>query len=305
MDPQGHSHLSRRRLLTTVTRLVALSAVPASVSAASPQLALGSADPAIMDKLSAYMGAAGDRALPAAIVEKTKQHVLDTLAAMVSGTRLPPGQVALRFAGLYSAAGDAPVVGASRTCSPLEAAVANGMLAHADETDNSHAPSHSHPGCAIVPAALVAGDLFGISGARFLSAVALGYDVGTRVLMSMGGIDYQLKTHHDAHSMANTFGASAAAACAASLTAQQTRWLLDFAAQQDFGITAWQRDRQHIEKAFVFAGAPARNGVTGALLIHAGATGVDDIFSGPDNFFPRLFGGSQSRAADRRSRQAL
>jgi 2-methylcitrate dehydratase PrpD len=34
----------------------------------------------------------------------------------------------------------------------------------------------------------------------------------------------------------------------------------------------------------VFGGSPARNGVTAALLIQLGATGVEDIFSGPDNF---------------------
>ena len=260
--------------------------MPVLPAQAAPQpLAVAPAGPAIMNKLSAYMAAAGDRALPVAVVEKAKQHVLDTLAAMVSGTQLPPGQVALRFAGLHGGTGEVPVAGSPLACSPLEAAVANGMLAHADETDDSHAPSHSHPGCAIVPAALVAGDLFSISGARFLRAVVLGYDIGTRVLMSMGGIDYQVKTHHDAHSMANTFGASAAAGCAASLAPQQMCWLLDFAAQQDSGIAAWQRDRQHIEKAYVFGGGPARNGVTGALLIHAGATGVDDIFSGSDSFF--------------------
>ena len=62
------------------------------------------------------------------------------------------------------------------------------------------------------------------------------------------------------------------------------RWLLDYSAQQSSGIAAWQRDTEHTEKAFVFAGLPARNGVTGALLVQIGATGVDDILSGTDNY---------------------
>src|SRR6516164_4579746 len=49
--------------------------------------------------------------------------------------------------------------------------------------------------------------------------------------------------------------------------------------------TAWRRDTDHIEKAFVFAGMPARNGVTAALPVKSGWNGVDDIFAGPDNFF--------------------
>jgi 2-methylcitrate dehydratase PrpD len=60
--------------------------------------------------------------------------------------------------------------------------------------------------------------------------------------------------------------------------------LMDYAAQQASGIAAWQRDTHHVEKSFVFGGAPARNGVDAALLVHLGANGVDDIFSGSDNF---------------------
>jgi len=63
------------------------------------------------------------------------------------------------------------------------------------------------------------------------------------------------------------------------------RWALDYTAQQSSGIIAWRRDTDHIEKAFVFAGKPARDGVTAALLVQSGWNGVDDIFSGPDNFF--------------------
>jgi 2-methylcitrate dehydratase PrpD len=63
------------------------------------------------------------------------------------------------------------------------------------------------------------------------------------------------------------------------------RWLLDYAAQQASGIEAWHRDTDHMENSFVLAGMPARSGVTAALLVSSGWNGVDDIFSGPDNFF--------------------
>ena len=77
---------------------------------------------------------------------------------------------------------------------------------------------------------------------------------------------------------------AAAAASLANLSSQQMRWVLDYTAQQTAGIAAWKRDLEHVEKSFVFAGMPARNGVTAALLVQAGWTGVDDIFSGSDNF---------------------
>lgn len=278
--------LTRRDVLQQAGWLMAAAAIPVSPARVTEQAASEAAVPTtpVMGALSAYMSEAGNRSLPDDVVEKTKQHILDTLAAMISGVDLPPAQVALKFARAYGGEKVATVVGSNLVCGPLEAALANGMLAHSDETDDSHAPSQSHPGCGIVSAALAAGEQFRISGTRFLRAVTLGYDIGPRVAMALGGLPFQMATHRSTHSISNTFGASAAAGCAAGLSGQQMRWLLDYAAQQASGIAAWQRDTQHIEKAFVFAGAPARNGVTAAMLIQLGATGVDDILSGADNF---------------------
>ena len=115
--------------------------------------------------------------------------------------------------------------------------------------------------------------------------MTLGYDVGTRVVLTMGGASVQSEEHRSTHSIMGIFGAAAAAASTANLNPQQMRWVLDYTAQQSSGIAAWQRDTQHIEKGFVYAGMPARGGVTSALLVESGWTGVDDIFSGTDNFF--------------------
>ncbi|HEV2547426.1 MAG TPA: MmgE/PrpD family protein [Stellaceae bacterium] len=238
-----------------------------------------------MSTLSDYMSAAGSRALPSDAAIEAKHHLLDTLAAMISGSALAPGEAAQRYVGAYGGKGGATIVGTALTAAPVDAALANGVMAHADETDDSHNASRSHPGCAIVPAALAAGEVFGIDGARLLRAVTLGYDVGTRVVMAMGGAAVSYESSLSTHAIAGNFGAAAAAACAAGLDPQQMRWLLDYAAQQSSGIRAWQRDSDHIEKAFVFAGMPARNGVTAALVVRAGWNGVDDIFSGADNFF--------------------
>jgi 2-methylcitrate dehydratase PrpD len=238
----------------------------------------------VMAALSTYMARARERPLPDAVIEKAKHHVLDTLAAMISGAELKPGRAAVSFAKGYGESQIATVVGSDVLCGPIEAALANGVLAHADETDDSHAPSLSHPGCAVVPAALAVGEECGIDGMHFLRAVALGYDVGPRVTMALGIPALSRKLHKSSHSIAGVFGAAAAGGCAAGLDVQQMRWLLDYTAQQSSGIAAWQRDGDHIEKAFVFGGMPARSGVTAALLVRAGWTGIDDILSGPDNF---------------------
>jgi 2-methylcitrate dehydratase PrpD len=238
----------------------------------------------VIAELSTYMSEAGNRAVPDEVLEKIKQHTLDTVAAMVSGSQLLAGRQATRFATEYGGEKISTVVGSRVVCGPIEAALVNGLLAHADETNDVHRPSRSQPGSSVVPAALAVGEEFGINGMHFLRAVVLGYDIGPRVTIALGPSALAGQGHKSTFSIAGAFGASAAAGCAAGLNAQQMRWLLDYAAQQASGIEAWHRDIDHIENGFVLAGMPARNGVTAALVVHSGWNGVDDIFSGPDNF---------------------
>ena len=238
-----------------------------------------------MTTLSGYMSGADRRELPTEVIEHTKQHIVDTLAAMISGSELGPGQAALRYVQGHAGKGANSIAGSQLTAGPVDAALANGVMAHADETDDSHAGSRSHPGCAVVPAALAVGEHLGIDGSRFIRAVTLGYDIGTRVTVAMGGVAFYSQSHQSTHAIAGVFGAAATAGCAAALDAQQMRWLLDYTAQQSSGIAAWRRDVDHVEKAFVFGGMPARSGVTSALLVKSGWNGVDDIFSGAHNFF--------------------
>src|SRR5215510_13160759 len=278
---QGNRKTARRSSVTQRRVLqsgAAMAALPAGLGAGAQPVG------PVMTALSSYMSAARERALPDEVAEKTKHHVLDTFAAMISGSHLAPGRAAIQFARSYGGERVAAVVGSNVLCGPIEAALANGVLAHADETDDSHAPSLSHPGCAVVPAALAVGEQRGIDGTQFLRAVALGYDVGPRVTMCLGVPALSREAHKSSHSIAGVFGAAAAAGCAAAHDARQMRWLLDYTAQQSSGIAAWQRDSDHIEKAFVFGGMPARSGVTAALLVRAGWTVIDDILSGADNF---------------------
>src|SRR5437867_9433326 len=283
--------LTRRRLLQGAGWIVAAAARPRAESMVrlKPDTTYAAAAPpevsSVMTTLSTYMSEAASRRLPDAVVEKTKHLILDTLAAMVSGSELPPGRFAIQFARAYGGDKVATVAGANLVCGPIEAALANGMLAHSDETDDTHPPSQSHPGCSIVPAALAVGEKFGVDGTRFLRAVTLGYDIGPRVTATLGRLQYMVESHRSTHGISGTFGSAAAAGCAAGLNAKQMRWLLSYSAQQASGLASWQRDTDNIEKSFDFGGMPARNGVTAALLVQAGGTGVDDVFSGADNFF--------------------
>ncbi len=238
----------------------------------------------LMRQVAAYIAGALKRPLPQEVAEKTKHHALDTIAAMVSGSRLLPGKKAIAYVKTVGGAKEACVIGSRFITTAQHAALANGMLGHADETDDSHAPSLCHPGCAIVPAALAMAERENRGGTAFLRAVALGYDIGTRINMALHDYDFR-DAGHSSHSFGPSFGAAAAAGALANLNADETRWLLSYAAQQCSGISCWMRDEQHIEKAFDFGGMPARNGVVAATMVAAGFTGVDDVFSGERNFF--------------------
>jgi 2-methylcitrate dehydratase PrpD len=265
--------LSRRSLLKRAAWMIVAGAIPS-------QLAAEGISP-VMTKLSTYMAEARDRALPEKAVEEAKHHILDTLAAMVSGSELPPGRLAIQFARRYGGEKIATVVASPILCGPIEAAMANAELAHSDESDDDYSGGGAHPGCAVVPATLALGEQFGISGTHFLRAVTLGYDVGMRAMKALA----EKAVIKETHNLVGTFGAAAAAGSAVSLNPQQMRWLLDYTAQQaGSGIGAWRRDTAHVEKGFVFGGMGARNGVVAALVVQEGWSGVEDILSGPNNF---------------------
>lgn len=235
------------------------------------------------ETIASYIARAQQNSLPQNVALKSKLHILDTVAAILSGSRLKPGAFAARFVQELGGRPESTVFGTTQTTSAVNAALANGMAAHADETDDSHLKARAHLGCAVIPAAWAVAERYKKSGQSLLNAVALGYDVGARSTMALGyGVP---KTHkHSTHSIATTFGAAAAAASLADLSAPECIYLLSYAAQQASGIPSWNRDSEHIEKAFDFAGMTARNGVFSALIVKAGATGVTDPLTGHHSF---------------------
>ena len=86
----------------------------------------------LMNKVAGYIAGASRRALPAKVQEKTKHHLLDTLAAIISGSRLYPGQKAISYIESQGGTPEALVLGTRVLTSAVNAALANGMCAHAE-----------------------------------------------------------------------------------------------------------------------------------------------------------------------------
>jgi 2-methylcitrate dehydratase PrpD len=241
-------------------------------------------DGGVMQALSAYIAGGATATLPNTVVESAKSHILDTFAAMVSGAKLIPGQFATRYILAQEGKAEAQVVATGTVTSAVNAAFANGMMAHADETDDSHRWALVHPGAAVVPAALAMSERENVDGRVFLRSVVIGYDIGCRMIMALDR-DRLLQGSGATPGIGGCFGAAAASAVVARIDKSRIPIVLSYAVQQASGVNTWMRDQEHVEKAFVFGGMPARNGVTAAQLIQFGFTGVPDAFSGPDNFF--------------------
>ena len=241
----------------------------------------------ITGRLARYMAKAREQSLAPDVARETRHRILDTLAAMVSGARLKPGEMAIRYARSQGGVAEATVVASDIKTSAVNAALVNGMFAHADETDDFEPVTKAHPGSAIVPAALAMAEREGRSGSEVLAAVALGYDVCCRFLLALGP-DLVRASHRSAEGTSSTFGAVAAAASLAKLDETGMRYALSYAAQQASGIWSWVRDTEHVEKAFDFSGMGARNGVTAAVMVQLGFTGVRDVLDGEHNALQAL-----------------
>jgi 2-methylcitrate dehydratase PrpD len=200
----GSQFISRRRMLTSAAVLSSLPLFPGFAATAT-------ANEEITGRLARYMASARDRALPPEVLTACKHRIIDTFGAMISGSRMRPGELAVQYIRGQGGAEEASVIGANFRTTTVNAALANAMCAHADETDDFEPITKAHPGCSAIPAALAVAEKEGRSGEEFVRAVALGYDLGCRLLMALGP-DLVRATHRSAEGTASTFGALGAAA---------------------------------------------------------------------------------------------
>ena len=238
----------------------------------------------IEEELYDYIFAAPHQKLPEKIEAKTRLHLLDTLVAIISGMTLPPGEVASDFARSLPSEPACTLIGTSRKVGAFEAALVNGMIAHADETDDSHLAGRFHPGCAVVPAAIAAAETSNASSEVLLRAIALGYEIGARCNMALGVRDPS-KAKFSTHCFGGLFGAAASSSACLNLERGEINSLMSFTVQQASGLPYWNRDPDHIEKAFVFGGKGARDGLYSAFFAKSKMTSPPNPLTGERGLF--------------------
>lgn len=234
-----------------------------------------------------------------AAVEKIKQHLFDTLLAILSGHALPAGRLVAAYLADYGPC-EGPsgaVLGRDRHVPCEVAALVNGILAHADETDDTSELARMHPGASIIPAVLALARPAGATGRDVLNAILVGYQVGIAFPQAIWA-DPAERMHcsRTTHNAGQVMGAVAAAGRLLRLDMAQMRYALSYAAQQASGINSIYRDSHHVEKAYAFGGLPAAQGVQAARLAKLGFTGVADVLDQSVNLFDAYEGRSDPDA---------
>jgi 2-methylcitrate dehydratase PrpD len=218
--------------------------------------------------------------LSADLVHHVRRSTIDCLGVAVGATEHPSLPILLDTIEAFGGHPQATVWGTSRRTSIAWAALANGHLAHVLDYDDSYMPEVTilHGNAPVVPAALAVGEWLGASGAAYVLAFALGFEIEARIALSAGRAHYGKGWH-----VTSTVGAMGAAAAAGKLLAldeQQMTYALGIAGTQAGGLSEVLGS---MSKGF-HPGRAAMNGVLAAMLAQRGFTSAEDILTGRHGF---------------------
>lgn len=225
--------------------------------------------------------------VPQQLVEKMRDHLLDTLGAGVVGDgRLPSRTVAE----VYTTPGDVPLLIRGGSRDPRCAARINAVAVHSAEIDDTEGCDHS--GAVVVPAILSAGRYGPAHGDDVLTAMVAGYEVGRRMQQALGGYDAHNSSGWHSTATCGVFAAAAATSRMMGLTAAQTTSALAIAASSSAGTWAFASDGTMTKQLHVANAAGA--GYESAVLAREGATGPVAIFDDVWGGFFKTHGSSRS-----------
>ncbi|WP_454688915.1 MmgE/PrpD family protein [Achromobacter aloeverae] len=220
--------------------------------------------------------------LPESVKRATERGALQVLATTDLGANREIARHAVNYAIRYSP-GDCLIIGRKEKATPESAAFANATMCHADFRDDAHAPSQSHPGVTVIPAALAAAQVAGIDAAssRFGAAVVAGYQVIGR--MGRLGANYSTPRGFRASAIYSVFGGAVAAALVLGLKGQQLRHAISLAAQTAAGLNQPYYDGT--DEWMLLPGTAAKSGVMVALLARDGLAGAPRNLDGELGFY--------------------
>jgi 2-methylcitrate dehydratase PrpD len=230
-------------------------------------------------ELARFVSALRFEALPPAVVDAARRHLLDTFGVAIRG-RLH-ANAAASLQGLASAdgsAGKVAVWGEARELSAGYAALANGVAAHVLDFDDTHTDSIVHGSAIIAPVVMAVGEERRASGEDLVAAFVAGWEVAARVGLASRGTFHKRGFHTT--SIAGVFGAAAAAARVLRLTTDKTAHALALAGSQASGINEYLSNSSSAKS--LHTGWSAHAGILAAILAQSGMTGPMSVFEGRD-----------------------
>ena len=172
--------------------------------------------------------------LPADIVEATKKQVLDTLAVIVGGSSAKGMKELADLVTDWGGKEESTILIYGDEVPSHNAALVNSTMARARDFDDGNDSAGVHPSGIIVPACLAVGERAGgINGKDLIVAVALGYDLMSR--LSRATVLSFAESGWDVTNLCGFFGAAAAAGKILDLNQKQLVNALGIAYQQSAG----------------------------------------------------------------------
>jgi 2-methylcitrate dehydratase PrpD len=228
-------------------------------------------------QLAAFAAALRFEDIPAPVVRKIEDLLVDWFGSAVAGHGTRPVESLTRFArAMGPAEGPCEVIIDGSRSSPYLAAMANAAASHVAEQDDVHNGSVFHPATVVFPPALAVAQAMGASGQQLLTAAVVGYEVGIRVGEFLGRSHYRI---FHTTGTAGTLAAAAAVGHLLGLNAQQMLHAFGSAGTQSAGL--WEFLRTAADSKQLHTAHAAGAGLMAAYLAQDGFTGAADILEGP------------------------
>ena len=250
-------------------------------------------EPTLAQSLAAFADEVRRAGAPDVVSHSVAQRVLDILGLCVAAQDLDTSRA---VTGLVEAQGGTPeahVVGLPIALPASQAALANGVLAHSLDFDDTHLPSVLHPSAAVVPAALAMAEAVGADGRALVDAVAVGLEVTVR--LGMAGYDAELGNsvffEHGQHatSICGAMGGAVSAGMLLGLSREQLVDVLGVTASMASGIIEGNRTGGTVKR--MHCGWAAHAAVVAAQLVQRGYTGPPTVLEGRFGFFEAFLRG--------------
>ena len=207
-----------------------------------------------LDRLSQFVTETRLEDLDGSTVSAAKTVVLDTIGAVLAGSRLPENANFAELARTMSNAGAATLFGHRGKVQPPFAALVNATAGVALEMDEGSRLGGGHPSIHVAPGAIAVAEEQGASGKELLESLIVGYEVTSRL-----GSGTTLKSEIHSHGTWGSMGTAAATARLLGFDAGETRQALNVAASMSPANT-WA---PCLEGATVRNLYPGRSGVSG------------------------------------------